>query len=690
MDKNKFWKPDEDGGVDKRLEEERGTNEEKFFVFNSNHHRSMVEQRKRLPIYKHRSNLIHLVNTHQVVVIVGETGSGKSTQVPQYLWEAGWAGVGECIVVTQPRRVAATTLASRVADEKNVKLGEEVGHSVRFDNCSSDRTKVKFVTDGVLIRQVMQDPLLTAYSVVIVDEAHERSINTDLLLGLLKKILKRRPTLRVIVSSATIDAHSITAFFNTNPTSIPSQDTVAVLAVEGRTYPVEILYKLDPVPDYVKACVDTVVDIHTAEKEGDVLVFLPGQEEVNTVVSELKTRSESLENKDLSLSVVPLYSGLPFRLQMKAFERSRGHIRKVVVATNIAETSLTINGVVYVVDTGFVRMNAFNPRCGLNTLITVPTSQAEATQRAGRAGRVRAGKVYRLYTEEQFVKLAPSTTPEMERGNIAGVLLQLKSLGVNNVIRFPFISPPSVQTTLCALDQLYALGALDEQCCLTDPVGKQMAELPLPPPLARMVVLAGELGCGEEVLVVCAMLQIRSVFVNAMKRKGEAEKARRKFSVEEGDLVTLVNVYKAFVASKQSKKFCEQHYLNYKGLSRAVELTERLSSYLRRFDIPLLSCQHNTEALVRCIAGGFFCNAAHYHHSGEYRTIRDQQPLQIHPSSTLYPLSPPPYVVFNEVVYGRGGVAMMVDVTVLSKEVLLQTAPHYFTYQASVKRARLL
>ena len=687
---SKFWKPEE-AGVEKRLEEERGTAEERFFVYNSNHHRSMHEQRRRLPIHKYRSHLIYLLNEHQVVVIVGETGSGKSTQVPQYLWEAGWAQSGECIVVTQPRRVAAITLAARVADEKGVKLGAEVGHSVRFDNCSSENTKVKFVTDGVLIREIMENPLLTNYSVIVVDEAHERSINTDLLLGLLKKVLKKRPQLRIIVSSATIDADCITKFFNTNTTGNPSLDTVAILSVEGRSYPIDIFYKLDPVPDYIKACVETVVDIHMTEKAGDVLVFLPGQEEVNSVVAQLKTRAETLNYKDLSLNVVPLYSGLPYRHQMKAFDRPKSHVRKVVVSTNIAETSLTINGVVYVVDSGFVRVNAFNPRCGLDTLITTAASQAEATQRAGRAGRVRAGKVYRLYMEKEFAMLPKSTTPEMQRGNVAGVVLQLKALGVDNIIRFPFLSPPSVQATLCALDQLFALGAVDEQCHLTTPVGTIMAELPLPPPLARMMVLAGELGCAEEVLILCAMLQIRSVFVSPFKRRGEAEKMKRKFSVEEGDLITLVNVYKAFVEADQNKRFCDQNYLNFKGLSRAVELTERLASYLRRFDIPLLSCHNNTDALVRCIAGGFFCNAAHYHHSGEYRTVRDQQALQVHPASVLFPLLPAPYVVFNEVVYGKGGEAMMMDVTVVTKEILLQAGPHYFSFtsDASSKRPRL-
>ena len=686
----KFLKPDE-AETDKHVEQERGTLEEKLFIYNNNHHRSLHDQKTHLPIYKYRSALIHLLNQHQVVVVVGETGSGKSTQLPQYLWEAGWAGPNECIVVTQPRRVAAITLAARVADEKGVKLGKEVGHNVRFDNCFCSETKVKFVTDGVLIREVLEDPLLTRYSVVVVDEAHERSINTDLLLGLLKKILKKRPKLRIVISSATIDAEVIMDFFNTNTTSITSKNNVAALTVEGRSYPIDIFYKLDPIPDYIKSCVETVIDIHMTEKAGDILVFLPGQDEVTSVVSQLKSRAESLNHKEISLNIVPLYAGLPYRSQMKAFERPRQHIRKVVVATNIAETSLTINGIVYVVDSGFVRVNAFNPRCGLDTLITTATSKVEATQRAGRAGRVRAGKVYRLYTEEEYSKLEEKSLPELERSNVAGVILQLKALGVDNIIRFPFISPPSVQSTLCALDLLYALGAVDEHCRLTDPVGKIMAELPLPPTLARMMVLAGELGCGEEVLILCAMLQIRSVFVIPFKRRSEAEKARRKFSVEEGDLVTLVNVYKGFVAAKQTKKFCDQNYLNYKGLVRAVELTERLASYMRRFDISILSCENNTEALVRCISGGFFSNAAHYHHSGEYRTVRDHHALQIHPSSVLYPLLPAPYVVFNEVIYGKAGEALMVDVTVVSKDLLLQTAPHYFTFnhENSSKRPRL-
>uniref|UniRef100_A0A672T4F3 RNA helicase n=1 Tax=Sinocyclocheilus grahami TaxID=75366 RepID=A0A672T4F3_SINGR len=370
-------------------------------IYNPHTALSIEKQRQRLPVFKHRNNILYLVESFQTVVIVGETGSGKSTQIPQYLLEAGWAADGKVIGVTQPRRVAATSVAGRVAEERGAYLGHEVGYSIRFDDCSDPHaTRIKFLTDGMLVREMMSDPLLKKYSVIMLDEAHERTLYTDITIGLLKKIQKKRRDLRLIVASATLDAKKFHDFFDLNESGDPNKDTCAILTVEGRTFPVDIFYTVSPVPDYVKATVETVMKIHETEDDGDVLAFLTGQEEVEKVVSMLQEQARTLSRYGMKkhLCVLPMYAGLPYNEQMRVFERMPPTVRKVVVATNIAETSITINGVVFVIDCAFVKLRAYNPRTAIESLIVTPISKASACQRAGRAGRNRAGKCFRLYT----------------------------------------------------------------------------------------------------------------------------------------------------------------------------------------------------------------------------------------------------------------------------------------------------
>lgn len=674
----KFLKPQDDdvgGSSAISITEERG--EDKVITFNSHYSLSIEKQRQRLPIFNYRTHILYLLQKYSVVVIIGETGCGKSTQIPQYLLESGWSSNEKCICITQPRRMAAVSLAKRVAEEKDVEMGREVGYAVRFEDSSSEKTRIKFVTDGLLIREIMMDPLLTKYSVIMIDEAHERTLATDMILSLLKKILKKRPELKIIVASATIDAQKIMDYFNTNTSDDPSQDTVAALTVEGRMFPVEIFYSVDPVPNYVEETMATIMKIHRSQDFGDILAFLTGQDEVDEVVKGLRLR---LEKNDMPLNPVPLYAGLPMRDQMKAFERPSKHVRKVVVATNIAETSLTINGIVYVVDCGFMKISAFNSKCALDCLIKIPASKASATQRAGRAGRVRSGKVFRLYTEGEFEKLPVATVPEMQRTSTSGMILQLKALGIDKILKFDFLSPPPTDNMLCGLELLYALGAIDDNCLLTDPIGRRLAELPLLPQFGKMLLISGELECSEEAVIICAMTQIQNVFHMPPNRKLHAEKARRKFSVAEGDHLTLVNVFRAFQEFNMSAKWCRENYLNYKGLMRAVELVDRLTRFLKLFKIPLISCCDKSEPILKCVVSGFFCNAAKYHPSGVYKTIRGNHNLQVHPTSVLYTELPAEYVIFNEVVHAGSDKNFMRDVTVVKLDWLLEMAPHYFEY----------
>ncbi|KAK1156158.1 putative ATP-dependent RNA helicase DHX35 [Acipenser oxyrinchus oxyrinchus] len=691
----KFWKPGTEGpGLSLNEEREATAEVGGSIIYNPHASLSIEKQRQKLPVFKHRNYILYLLENYQTVVIVGETGCGKSTQIPQYLLEAGWAAEGKVVGVTQPRRVAAVSVAGRVAEERGALLGHEVGYTIRFDDCSdAHATRIKFLTDGMLVREMMADPLLKKYSVLMLDEAHERTLYTDIAIGLLKKIQKKRGDLRLIVASATLDAEQFRDFFNLNESGNPSKDTCGILTVEGRTFPVDVFYTMSPVPDYVKATVETVMKIHEAEGDGDVLAFLTGQEEVERVVSMLVEQSRALSRSGMKkhLRALPMYAGLPYSEQMKVFERVPHTVRKVVVATNIAETSITINGVVFVIDCGFVKLRAYNPKTAIESLVVAPVSQASASQRAGRGGRNRAGKCYRLYTEEDFEKLPPSTVPEMQRTNLAPVILQLKALGIDNVLRFSFLSPPPAQSMVQALELLLALGGLDEHGRLTEPLGMRMAEFPLIPMFAKMLLESGSFGCSEEIVTIAAMMQIQNVFVSPPSQKKPAARKHRKFAVAEGDHLTMLNVYEAFVKNRRSSQWCQEHFLNYKGLQRAAAVREQLWRLLSKFRVPKKSSEGDPEVILRCIVSGFFANAARLHHSGAYRTLRDDHELHIHPTSVLYAEKPPKWVVYNEVM--QTSRYFLRDVSAIESSWLVELAPHFYrrgTHSSGSKRTKVV
>uniref|UniRef100_UPI00358F01F0 probable ATP-dependent RNA helicase DHX35 isoform X1 n=1 Tax=Myxine glutinosa TaxID=7769 RepID=UPI00358F01F0 len=694
----KFWKPGAEA-PGASLAEERTVfvdeSQSTPYISNSCAALSLEKQRQRLPVFSHRNHILYLAEAYQTVVIVGETGCGKSTQIPQYLLEAGWAKGNHVIAVSQPRRVAAVTVASRVADERGAILGHEVGYCVRFDDCSdTHNTRIKFVTDGMLVREMMADPLLQRYSVIMLDEAHERTLHTDMAIGLLKKIQKRRPELRLIVASATLDAEKFRDFFNHNDTKDCSKDTCAILTVQGRTFPVEIFYSTSAVPDYVVTTVETIMKIHELEEEGDILAFLTGQDEVEEALKDVKERARMLASQGLKVNIrpLPMYAALPHREQARIFERTPRNCRKVVLATNIAETSITVQGVVHVIDCGFVKLRAYNPRTDMDALLIVPASQASAQQRAGRAGRLRPGKAYRLYTEEQFEKLPRATVPEMQRSNLSPVVLQLKALGVDNPLRFSFIAAPPAQAMVNALELLFALGAIDDDCHLTEPLGMQMAEFPMGPMFAKMLLESGSFGCSEEIATVVAMTQIQNVFLSPTNQKAKAARAKRKFAVEEGDHLTLLNVYEAFMKHKKNSQWCQENFLNYKGLVRAVAVREQLVRLLARLDVPSCSSEGDPDAVLRCIVSGFFANAAQFHYTGNYRTIREGYELFIHPSSVLYGEKPPKWVLYSELVQSTHH--YMRDISAVDVNWLLELAPHFYQQgterELGEKRAKLL
>ncbi|CAL9126286.1 unnamed protein product [Musa textilis] len=654
-------------------------------------HSSLERQRQRLPVFKYRDAILYLVENHATTIIVGETGSGKTTQIPQYLKEAGWAEGGRVVACTQPRRLAVQSVASRVAEEMGVKIGEEVGYTIRFeDQTNPSVTVIKFLTDGVLIREMMDDPLLTKYSVIMVDEAHERSLSTDMLLGLLKKIQRRRPELRIIISSATIEAKSMSTFFQARKKDLrhAAEDCVpshlpAILSVEGKGYTVEIHYVEEPVPDYLQAAVHTVLSINDKEPAGDILVFLTGQDDIDAAVKLLREDTQDDRRRTSGLLVLPLYSGLSRDDQGLVFAPTPKGKRKVVISTNIAETSLTLEGVVYVVDSGFSKQRFYNPISDIESLVVTPISKASARQRAGRAGRIRPGKCFRLYTEEYFLKEMPTEgIPEMQRSNLVSCVIQLKALGIDNILGFDWLASPPPEAMVRALEVLYSLGILDEDAKLTSPIGYQVAEIPLDPMISKMILSACNFGCSEEIITIAAVLSVQSIWVSMWGAQKEFDEVKLHFAAAEGDHITYLNVYKGFLNSGKSSQWCYKNYLNYQAMKKVVDVRDQLSRLLRRLGLALKSCEKDTQILRKAIIAGFFANSCHleeYSHNGLYKTVRSSEEVYIHPSSVLFRVNPK-WVVYHSLVSTNKH--YMRNVIAIDPSWLIEAAPHFYQLRA--------
>ena len=525
----------------------------------------------------------------------------------------------------------------------------------------------------------------------MVDEAHERSLSSDVLLGVLKKVRKKRQDLRVVVSSATLDAEDFLRFFSDDDDEGGSESANAgqIVSIEGRAFPVDIHYLSQPCEDYLERAVKTVFDIHSSEPDGDILVFLTGREEIENAIDMIADRIPSLPPTADRLLPLPLYAGLTVEQQMYVFEPTPEQTRKIICATNIAEASVTISGIVYVIDIGFVKLRAYNPTTGIESLTTTPISKASATQRAGRAGRTKPGKCYRLYTEAAFNSLDEATVPEIQRSNLAPTILQLKALGIDNIARFPFLTPPPAELLIRGLELLYSLGALDSYAKLTRPLGTRMAELALEPMLAKCLLASPEFGCLSETLTIAAMVSLQgNVWFSHDNKKGE-ESARRKFAVEEGDHLTLLNVYQAFVTKgKKDAKWCQQHYLNFKSMTRAVSIRNQLRRYLERFgmdvsesltnnkDVLRVGGRSKEESIRRCLTSGYFAHAARMMPDGTFRTVDGGTVLYAHPSSLMFNRKAD-WVVFTEVME-TGEKTFVRDVTKIEKGWLMEYAPEFY------------
>ncbi|GAB1600938.1 pre-mRNA-splicing factor ATP-dependent RNA helicase DHX16 [Argonauta hians] len=627
---------------------------------------SLSETRRSLPIFPFRDDLIQAIHDHQVLIIEGETGSGKTTQIPQYLYEAGFCANQMKIGCTQPRRVAAMSVASRVAEEMSFKLGNEVGYSIRFEDCTSERTILKYMTDGMLLREFLSEPDLASYSVIIVDEAHERTLHTDILFGLVKDIARFRPDLKLLISSATLDAEKFSEFFDEAP----------IFRIPGRRFPVDIFYTKAPEADYLDAAVVTVLQIHVTQPQGDILVFLTGQEEIETAQEILLERTRKLGSKIRELIILPVYSTLPSEMQAKIFEPTPPGARKIILATNIAETSLTIDGIIYVIDPGFCKQKSYNARTGMESLVVTPISKASANQRAGRAGRVAAGKCFRLYTAWAYKnELEDNAIPEIQRTNLGNVVLMLKSLGINDLIHFDFMDPPPHETLVLALEQLYALGALNHKGELTK-LGRRMAELPVDPMLSKMILASEKFKCSQEILTITAMLSVNNaIFYRPKDKIVHADTARQNFFAAGGDHFTLLNVYTQWADTDYSTQWCYSNFIQYRSMKRARDIREQLEGLMARIEIEPTSSHGDTVPVRKAITAGFFYHTARLSKSGSYKTVKHQQTVMVHPNSSLHEEHPRWVIYFELVLTTKEYMRQVIEI---ENHWLLEVAPHYY------------
>lgn len=637
--------------------------------------KTMAQQRQYLPIYSVREELLQVIRENQVVVVVGETGSGKTTQLTQYLHEDGYT-VNSIIGCTQPRRVAAMSVAKRVSEEMETELGDKVGYAIRFEDVTGPSTVIKYMTDGVLLRETLKDSDLDKYRVIVMDEAHERSLNTDVLFGILKKVVARRRDFKLIVTSATLNAQKFSTFFGSVP----------IFHIPGRTFPVNILWSKTPCEDYVEGAVKQAMAIHITSPPGDILIFMTGQDEIETACYALAERMEQLESSAKQgvgkLLILPIYSQLPADLQAKIFQKAEEGARKCIVATNIAETSLTVDGIYYVIDTGYGKMKVYNPKMGMDALQVFPVSRAAADQRAGRAGRTGPGTCYRLYTESAYLnEMLSSPVPEIQRTNLGNVVLLLKSLKVDNLLDFDFMDPPPQDNILNSMYQLWVLGALNNVGGLTE-LGWKMVEFPLDPPLAKMLLMGEQLGCLDEVLTIVSMLSVPSVFFRPKDRAEESDAAREKFFVPESDHLTLYNVYQQWKNKQYRGDWCNDHFLHVKGLRKAREVRSQLLDILKALKIPLTSSFPDTDVVRKAICSAYFHNAARLKGVGEYVNSRTGMPCHLHPSSALYGMGhTPEYVVYHELILTAK--EYMQCATAVEPQWLAELGPMFFSVKDS-------
>ncbi|KAL4867443.1 hypothetical protein BDV12DRAFT_198265 [Aspergillus spectabilis] len=678
---------------------------------------TLYEIRKNLPIFAHRDEIRQNLRKNDVMLLIGETGSGKSTQIPQFLVDEPWCRptktsivqedgakkemtVGGCIAITQPRRVAAITLARRVAEEMGTPLGSsspasKVGYSVRFDTSVSSSTRVKFLTEGMLLQEMLHDPWLTKYSAIVVDEVHERGVNVDLVMGFLRNLVSGKregrggAPLKAVVMSATADMESLQEFFvegfqgsgSKDATEKDEKDGIAVCHIKGRQYPVKTIYAPDPVHDFVDAALKVIFQIHYKEPiPGDILVFLTGQETVEALEHLVNEYATGMDPALPKIQVLPLFAALPQAAQQRVFQPAPARTRKIILATNIAETSVTVSGVRFVVDCGKAKIKQFRTRLGLDSLLVKPISKSAAIQRKGRAGREAPGQCFRLYTEKDYLALDEVNTPEILRCDLSQALLNMKARGVDDVIEFPFLTRPPREALEKALLQLLSIEALEETGKISA-IGSHIAKLPLTPTLGRVLLAASDFGpdCLTDVIDIISCLSVENIFLNTTseEKKEAAEIARRDLYRREGDHLTMLATVRAYALEHSDRKaWAERHLVSHRAMQSVMDVRKQLTAQCRQAKLLPSSTESQGSAntsirepspvsILKSFLRGFSTNTARLVPDGSYRTVVGNQTVAIHPSSVLFGKKVEA-IMYNEFVftnrsYARGVSAVQMD-----------------------------
>lgn len=637
-------------------------------------------------------SILYALQQHQVLIISGQTGCGKSTQLPRILYDAGIYNPVESnclkrICVTEPKKLAAIQLAERVSESLNSKIGSRVGYKVRFRTVMSPETRIVYMTEGVLIKEVFQSPTLERYSVIIVDEAHERSIQNDLILGILKCIVLKRKDLKVIVCSATLQISKFKSFF-THETHNNIVEPI-VIHVSGRSYPVSIFYHKEPVPNYLDASVATAINIHetTKRNSGKILIFLTGQDEVEYVVSKLKeyVYQYSTQNDIPKLVVLPLFASLDIEATKRVFQ-TYGRKRVCIVSTNVAETSLTLDDVAFVIDCGFTKTRSFCQRTGIDSLVKIPISKATAIQRSGRAGRTREGLTYRLYSEAQFERMQEYPSPEIERCDLIELILTLKSLKVINIDSFPLLSKIPKENVDSSFKILSALNIVDDDTNLTN-LGSIIAKFPLHPKLAKIFFCEESPDCTSELVKIVAMVMTSDIFMKKPRNTASiwSNELLTDICSAEGDLISYLNIYNQFVASGKLHSWASKRNLNYKSLLKAIDIAQYIENQLRANGIKLKTC-NRVETIQKSLVHGLFLNTVYLNCADEYRTINGDKLVHLHPMSFINELGcdKPKHMVYVEILTSTK--CYMKHVMAIEQNWLLDIAPHYYNFSIKLKR----
>ena len=604
-----------------------------------------------LPIFQYRAQIVQTVRNNQATILVGETGSGKTTQVPVYLLEAGFGQQGR-IGITQPRRLAATSVAEYVAGRVGCRVGEEVGYQIRFDDTTTEGTRIKFMTDGILLQEAKGDPLFSRYEVLVFDEAHERSLNTDFGLGLVKHALNTRDDLKVVVMSATIDAGKFSAFFGGAP----------IINVEGEMYPVEVHYtdavdERDAQDLFMDRSIEALAafkvgQIHRTGKAGDILVFMSGKDEIYKTIHFI----EQLHHQ--GLYPLAVYGNMTPQEQRRIFDRFPG--RKVIVATNIAETSITVDGVVHIVDSGLIKQTDFDPNTGIGSLSVTEHSKAGLEQRLGRAGRTQPGECWRLFLPEEYETgrlpyqgwskkhRDQFTKPEIQRTDLAGVVLRMIGIGITDVENFEFVDMPDHLAIHNAYETLQALGALTQDNQITT-LGHRLLDLPVEPRIGRMILAAEDYGCVDEIVTIAASLSVRDVFRRPRDKEFEADEAKARFTDPRSDFLTTLNVVGQYLANRGVREWTEANFLNYRVLEELLNIRGQLLEILKRLRVEVISVGYRkpkdrfdpspeekaqAEAIGKAVTAGLIQNLSIL--SGGVNYARNGDLVRIHPGSGLF------------------------------------------------------